>query len=307
MSDLVARLHVDPAQVAVHRHHARPVVDEHGVAVEEEIPRVEHAAGCRTADRRAGRGGDVHAAVRIARLVVEEPSQAEAARAATCDRRLQRELRLSLGRDRCRARRRCVAVPRRCARGLPCDGSTWRLFGHGQSLLRVLLRRDAELEQRGRVVSPDGCQLAACSPGVVSSGMPTSATQPPGPRSTGARWSLKITSPGGDSSSPRSRIAMPPGTRLSRGSAAGRWRRGGPGRQQGQRHGEGGPEPACQTPGACPQAAQSGSPAVSISGRTSTTCARRSRRVQVAPRRGLRVAGPRRPAAPCRAASVTMA
>ena len=63
----VARFHVDAAQVAVHRHDAVTVVDEYRVAVEEEVAGLDHASGRGAQDRRAGGGGDVHAAVRIAR------------------------------------------------------------------------------------------------------------------------------------------------------------------------------------------------------------------------------------------------
>ena len=48
---------------------------------------------------------------------------------------------------------------------------------------------------------------------LTASGMPTSATQPCGPSSTGARCSLKKTSPGASAPSPSWMIATPPGTR----------------------------------------------------------------------------------------------
>ncbi len=55
------------------------MVDEHGVAVEVEIPRFDHLARGRGAHRRAFGGGDVHAAVGPARLAVEDAAQAEGA------------------------------------------------------------------------------------------------------------------------------------------------------------------------------------------------------------------------------------
>ncbi|MFO1427299.1 MAG: hypothetical protein U1F11_10090 [Steroidobacteraceae bacterium] len=53
------------------------MVDEHGIAIEEILARVQHAARRRGAHRRAGRRGDVHAAVRIAGLAVEDAPQPE--------------------------------------------------------------------------------------------------------------------------------------------------------------------------------------------------------------------------------------
>ena len=79
--DVLSRLHVDPAQVAVHRHQPRTVVEDHRVAVEEIVADVGDLCRSRRLDRRAGRGGDVHAGVRTARLVVEEAAQAVGTRA----------------------------------------------------------------------------------------------------------------------------------------------------------------------------------------------------------------------------------
>ena len=53
----ITRLHVDAAQVAVHREHALAVVDEHRIAVEEEVPGLNDATRRRIANRRAGRRG----------------------------------------------------------------------------------------------------------------------------------------------------------------------------------------------------------------------------------------------------------
>src|SRR5689334_1876857 len=68
----VAGLHADLTQVAEHRHHALAVVDEYRISVKEVIARIHHDPIGRRLDRRACTGGDVHPAVRIARLLVEE-------------------------------------------------------------------------------------------------------------------------------------------------------------------------------------------------------------------------------------------
>src|SRR5579875_3910912 len=75
--DALARLHVDRAQVAIHRDEPFAVVDEDRIAAEEEVAGVDHAATGRRADGGADRSGDVHAAVRRARLAVEGTARAE--------------------------------------------------------------------------------------------------------------------------------------------------------------------------------------------------------------------------------------
>ena len=55
------------------------MVQPHCAAVEEIVARVNHSARQRRHDGRAGRGGNVHAAVRIAGLPVEHPPQAKRA------------------------------------------------------------------------------------------------------------------------------------------------------------------------------------------------------------------------------------
>ena len=56
----------DLREMAVHRHQPLAVVDDHVVAVEEIAAGIDHLAGERRLDRRTGRRGDVHAAVRPA-------------------------------------------------------------------------------------------------------------------------------------------------------------------------------------------------------------------------------------------------
>ena len=58
------------------------MVQPDGATVEEVVPHIHHLARQRCHDGRAGGGGNVHAAVRIARLAVEDAAQAEAAGAA---------------------------------------------------------------------------------------------------------------------------------------------------------------------------------------------------------------------------------
>ena len=64
-------LYADGAHVAVHGDQSAAVIEDHGVAVEEEVARVNHPAGAGSMDRCARVGGDVHAAVGVARFVVE--------------------------------------------------------------------------------------------------------------------------------------------------------------------------------------------------------------------------------------------
>ena len=68
-------------------------------AVEEIVAHIDHLAGQRCTHRRSGGGGNVHAAVRIARLAVEDTAQAEAAGATARHRHahVQAAGRLRLG------------------------------------------------------------------------------------------------------------------------------------------------------------------------------------------------------------------
>jgi hypothetical protein len=59
--DDITRLHIDTAEVTVERHQTLSVIDDHGVAVEEEIPGLDDASRCGRDYRRAGGRGDVHA------------------------------------------------------------------------------------------------------------------------------------------------------------------------------------------------------------------------------------------------------
>ena len=75
--DLLPGLHVDLAHVAVHRDESRSMIDEHRATVEEILTRVDDGPGGRCMNSSSGIRSDVHAAVRVARLVVELASQAE--------------------------------------------------------------------------------------------------------------------------------------------------------------------------------------------------------------------------------------
>ena len=168
--DLVAALHVDAAQVAVHRHDPRAVVDEHRVAVEEEIALVEDAARGRCPDRRAGGRRDVHARVRIARLAVEEPPESETARALAGHGWPHAQLRHAAGR---------VGAERGVDTSLlaldPLEvlllGIHVTLVLHLEVLLRVFLSGHAELElarlglagrqEFGRLVARSGVERDA--------------------------------------------------------------------------------------------------------------------------------------------------
>src|SRR5689334_20433784 len=79
--DMISRLHVDGAQVAVHRNETLAVIEKKGVAIEEEFPRVDYATIRRCFHRRADRRGDVHASMRIAGFIIEKTAQSERARA----------------------------------------------------------------------------------------------------------------------------------------------------------------------------------------------------------------------------------
>src|ERR1700683_958838 len=64
-------VHINRAQVAVHGDKTRAVIDDHCVAIEEVVPGIHHTPVGRCVHRRTGVGGDIHAAVRVARLIVE--------------------------------------------------------------------------------------------------------------------------------------------------------------------------------------------------------------------------------------------
>src|SRR6185295_5511029 len=75
--DHLPGLHADLAQVAVHRDESGSMIDEHRATVEEILTRVDNGPGGRRMNSSSGICSDVHAAVWIARLVVELASQAE--------------------------------------------------------------------------------------------------------------------------------------------------------------------------------------------------------------------------------------
>jgi tRNA-dihydrouridine synthase C len=75
--DPLLRLHVGGVQVAVHRQPAAAMVEPDGVAIEEVVADVDHPARGRAQHRGADRGSDVHAAVRVAGLAIEDAPQAE--------------------------------------------------------------------------------------------------------------------------------------------------------------------------------------------------------------------------------------
>ena len=76
-ADMVARFHRNGAQVAHHAQQAAAVIHPHCAAVEKIAACVDHLARQRGHHGGAGDSGNVHAAVRIARLPVEHPPQPE--------------------------------------------------------------------------------------------------------------------------------------------------------------------------------------------------------------------------------------
>src|SRR5258706_4373441 len=88
-----ANLHADQRQVAVHRDQPLAVLDQHRVAVEKIQTGIDHLAIGGGGDWCAGCRRDIHAAVRVARLVVEETTQAKGTGARAADRRPQPQCR----------------------------------------------------------------------------------------------------------------------------------------------------------------------------------------------------------------------
>ena len=84
----IARLDVDGSQMAHHADEPSAVVQPDGVAVEEIVARVDDVSRQRCVHRRAGSGSDVHAAVRVACLAIEDASQAKRAGAPAQRRHL---------------------------------------------------------------------------------------------------------------------------------------------------------------------------------------------------------------------------
>src|SRR5438105_15817323 len=87
--DGLARLHSDRAQVAVHGDQPFAVIDKDAVAVEEVVAGIDDLPFGGRLDGCARWGGDIHARVRVARLVVEYAAHARGARAYARDRRPQ--------------------------------------------------------------------------------------------------------------------------------------------------------------------------------------------------------------------------
>jgi len=143
-ADLLAGMHEDCRQVAVHGDQPLAVIDQHGVAVEEITAGVDHPAAGGGVHCGAGRGGDVHAGMRIARLVVEDAARAERTGAHPGDRRAQLQRRRRLVNE---GRERLVQVTllafdtRQVALRQVYLG--WR---HAQALQLVLLGRNLECQ-----------------------------------------------------------------------------------------------------------------------------------------------------------------
>ena len=70
--NFIAELHIDAAQVAVHRDEPETVIDVERVAVEEELAGFDDFAGGGGANRSARGRRDVHAGMWIAGLTVED-------------------------------------------------------------------------------------------------------------------------------------------------------------------------------------------------------------------------------------------
>jgi len=83
LADLVSgfhfrsRRHTDVTQVAVKGHETLTMINEYRLAVEEEVADFDHSTGCRREDGCTDWRGDVHARVRVTRLIIEDSSQSE--------------------------------------------------------------------------------------------------------------------------------------------------------------------------------------------------------------------------------------
>jgi hypothetical protein len=154
---VLAELHADLRQVAIHRRQSLAVVDDHVVAVEVVLAHVDDLARDRRLDRRARGRRDVHATVRPARFAVENPSQAEGTRLPARHRRGQPQRRRRVGRECGERRRHLLALPGDARRVLG------RRIHHGRRDLELLrpvplrqhLERDAA-RIRARLLHFDG-------------------------------------------------------------------------------------------------------------------------------------------------------
>lgn len=89
---LITDLHVDFRHVAEHADEALPMVDKHGVAIEEVIAGQDDFARCRGFDRYASRYGEIQSRVRVALFAVEETTHTELARQRAVDRLVQNQI-----------------------------------------------------------------------------------------------------------------------------------------------------------------------------------------------------------------------
>ena len=145
--DVLALMHRDRGQVAVHGDQTLAVVDQHRVAVEEIIAGIDDPPGGGGVHRRAAAGRDVHAGVRVARLVVEYAPRAEGTGADPRDRRRSRSV---AGRLLVEGRER--RLQRACSR----------------SVARQILRREIDLRRWHAQPLHHGIASARCVNGSVS-------------------------------------------------------------------------------------------------------------------------------------------
>src|SRR5215468_6925653 len=141
---LLSSLHLDRTQVTVHGDQTAAVIENDSVAIEEEVTGIDHAPARGGAYRRAAGGRDIHAAVGIARLVVEHPTQAVGARASAGYGLQQPQRSGSMGREDAVVLMQpwLFAVD---TREVGCR-QVHLTRGHGEALHAVLLVSDLELD-----------------------------------------------------------------------------------------------------------------------------------------------------------------
>ena len=183
---------VDLAQVAVHRDETCAVVEDHGVAVEEVVTGVEHPAVGGRMDRRALVRGDVHAAVRVTRLVVKDAPRAIGAGTDARNRRLQPQRRRQRLGERAHGLVNVRGLLLTRARSF-FERSTWR----GATVRRCSVYCLSATSKPTAVPPgvPSWTRTTAW-PGTCASGMPTTASQPSLAGSTSTRRSSKVTTGG---------------------------------------------------------------------------------------------------------------
>jgi hypothetical protein len=140
----LADLHADLREVAIHRHQALAVIDEHIVAIEEIFTDVDHLARQWRLDRRARGRGDIHAAVRPARFAVEHAAQPERARSRAGYGRRQAQCRRRGGRERVERGAHLFSLARDA--GFVFRRQVHLARRHLELLHAVLLGRDLERE-----------------------------------------------------------------------------------------------------------------------------------------------------------------